>query len=1153
MRKTGIFNITILASLLFLGVFGIARALTMQEIIVGQTSGQVLGASTTGLVGYWNFDEGSGTTAADSSGNGNNGTLVNGPTWTVGKVGSEALSFDGSSGYVNAGSATSLNSLGPLTLSAWIYPTAALGSASDNAVIGKADDYYLGFITSYGNKLYFRVPLTNVNLQGYCSGSSFTVLNQWVHVAVSWNGVVGTGNSAIFYINGVPCPFTGSNGTGSRVGSKLNLYLGANYSTVTGLPSAYFPGYIDEVRVYNRALTASEILDIYNDTGSGALPPPPTGDTTAPSVPASVTATAISASAVNLSWSASTDNVGVTGYKVFRHGLQIGTTVSTSYSDSGLTASTNFTYVVSAYDAAGNQSAQSAPASATTQPTAPPPATTNTYWVSPTGAATWTNCKSDSPLNGTATCSLGTANTNAAAGDTVYLRGGTYSLNSLHGVGISPSHSGTCASLPCTGGVGASPIVFSAYAGETPILAQTNAVNIMAGILLNGKSWIKITGITFKNFSWYLAFIYNGASDNEISYSSFVADPGYQSGAEFIVGDFTGATASTNNWIHHNYFSRVSSSNPCGEAVDMVRLGNEEYNPWSSDNNNTFDYNYVEYAGHSLLVTNSLNNVVANNTFHNEQFISGCVNYKPSTSADTLPIQTGSVTLNTQSGADYNHILNEPIVIVAVSDNSKYMKGTVASYGDTTGVLVANITNAVGSGTYGSWLVSAGDTSISTSANTIGTGGKTFLTQPGMGYSYLYPIVVAATSDYSQAMGGTVKSYDSSSGVLVVTVASSTGSGTYGSWLISQKIIPQYDNPAYDGLYSHRGIGFGDENHYDDNHNLAEGNRIGFAGQNPHNGGANGLTFESPANIGRYNLVYGSQASGVYFKWPNAWQPLDPAKDNVSVSGNNYSGTGAVNNHVYNNTVYHNGYGWNPSVYGGVSLSYNGQGIAQLNYNTHGATTDNVIKNNIVYGNNQGDICQTGWYGNNTCTAAPYDTVVNNYLTANGDPKFINPDLSNPISQNLISTAHGYVAMPIPNLSLQASSPAINGGTYLTQASGAGSNSTNLAVNDAMYFQDGTWGSNLARGVDFFPDWIAIGTVTNTAQISSIDYATNTITLASPKTWSANYPIWLYKKSDGAVVLAGSAPDMGAYEYTGAATPPPDTTPPSAPTGVKVQ
>jgi chitodextrinase len=90
-------------------------------------------------------------------------------------------------------------------------------------------------------------------------------------------------------------------------------------------------------------------------------------DTTAPSTPTNFFASAISSSQINLSWTASTDNVGVTGYKVYRAGTQIGTAVTNTYSDSGLTASTAYSYTVSAYDAAGNNSSQSSSASATTQ------------------------------------------------------------------------------------------------------------------------------------------------------------------------------------------------------------------------------------------------------------------------------------------------------------------------------------------------------------------------------------------------------------------------------------------------------------------------------------------------------------------------------------------------------------------------------------------------------------------------------------------------------------------------------------------------------------------------------------------------------------------------------------------------------------------
>ncbi|MBI2669681.1 MAG: DUF2341 domain-containing protein [Candidatus Yanofskybacteria bacterium] len=91
-----------------------------------------------------------------------------------------------------------------------------------------------------------------------------------------------------------------------------------------------------------------------------------TPDTTAPSVPTNLTATVISSSQINLSWTASTDNVGVTGYRIFRNGIQAGTSVTTSYNDTGLTPSTAYSYTVSAFDAAGNVSGQSTMVGATT-------------------------------------------------------------------------------------------------------------------------------------------------------------------------------------------------------------------------------------------------------------------------------------------------------------------------------------------------------------------------------------------------------------------------------------------------------------------------------------------------------------------------------------------------------------------------------------------------------------------------------------------------------------------------------------------------------------------------------------------------------------------------------------------------------------------
>src|SRR5438067_634214 len=94
-------------------------------------------------------------------------------------------------------------------------------------------------------------------------------------------------------------------------------------------------------------------------------------DTTPPTTPIGLTAAVAGSSGANLSWSASTDNVGVTGYIVRRNGVQVATPVTTSFADTGLSAATTYSYTVAARDAAGNISPNSTSVSVTTPP--PPP------------------------------------------------------------------------------------------------------------------------------------------------------------------------------------------------------------------------------------------------------------------------------------------------------------------------------------------------------------------------------------------------------------------------------------------------------------------------------------------------------------------------------------------------------------------------------------------------------------------------------------------------------------------------------------------------------------------------------------------------------------------------------------------------------------
>ncbi len=145
--------------------------------------------------------------------------------------------------------------------------------------------------------------------------------------------------------------------------------LGANNPTRI---SNAINGVVPQMAIYS-FLTPTNIADIAVYIGVAlGVSPPPSPDTQAPTVPTGLTATVVSSSAINLAWTPSTDNVGVTGYTFFANFTTLGTVSSAGTSVTGLAASTTYSFTVAACDAAGNCSPQSAPVSATTFAAAQP-------------------------------------------------------------------------------------------------------------------------------------------------------------------------------------------------------------------------------------------------------------------------------------------------------------------------------------------------------------------------------------------------------------------------------------------------------------------------------------------------------------------------------------------------------------------------------------------------------------------------------------------------------------------------------------------------------------------------------------------------------------------------------------------------------------
>ena len=222
--------------------------------------------NVSGLVGYWPMDEGVGGTSgvsqtADQSGSGNNGIWygtaagTNNTYYTAGKVGSWGGYFNGGNDYIMATDTTFLQLSSQGTLSIWINPATYPLPGNWNVIISKGSwstgkNEYSIYFNGGISKISFEANGSSGG-QGVSISNTNTPLNAWTLVAFTWNSSLLTA-----YINGQPLATSSMSQGASTAGAAM--YIGTNINNY------FFAGLIDDVRIYNRALSPSEISALYN-------------------------------------------------------------------------------------------------------------------------------------------------------------------------------------------------------------------------------------------------------------------------------------------------------------------------------------------------------------------------------------------------------------------------------------------------------------------------------------------------------------------------------------------------------------------------------------------------------------------------------------------------------------------------------------------------------------------------------------------------------------------------------------------------------------------------------------------------------------------------------------------------------------------------
>ncbi len=216
---------------------------------------------TSGLIDRWKFDLGSGTSAADSASGNHTGTLNDGVTWGTGKIGAHDTVYDYmSSQYTDVGT-VGTGGLSAMTVCAWVKSTGDTGNYQN--VIGAFDG-------TTGWMIHIRDSVNTLILLGdggaYYYGGPTVIDDTWHHIALVFDGTLtGDSNRLKLYVDGTQ--ITSLTAGGSAIPATVPTPSGETFQ-IGALKDIgrYFYGGIDDVRIYNRALSGAEITTVYNFT-----------------------------------------------------------------------------------------------------------------------------------------------------------------------------------------------------------------------------------------------------------------------------------------------------------------------------------------------------------------------------------------------------------------------------------------------------------------------------------------------------------------------------------------------------------------------------------------------------------------------------------------------------------------------------------------------------------------------------------------------------------------------------------------------------------------------------------------------------------------------------------------------------------------------